>query len=82
MVVQKWSPYLFGRRFVVRTDQSSLKFILDQRLVIGEYQKWMTKLIGCDFEIVYKSGVENKVVDALPRLSNVVEFVAVNLIGG
>lgn len=29
--------YLLGKRFLVRTDQSSLKFILEQRLVAREY---------------------------------------------
>jgi hypothetical protein len=30
--VRHWRPYLWGHRFVVRTDHRSLRFILDQRL--------------------------------------------------
>jgi len=30
--VRHWRPYLWGRRFLVRTDHYSLKFLLDQRL--------------------------------------------------
>ena len=30
-------------------------------------QKWVTKLFGYDYEIIYKKGKENMVVDALSR---------------
>jgi hypothetical protein len=30
--VRHWRPYLWGRRFVIKTDHYSLKYLLDQRL--------------------------------------------------
>ena len=32
LAVRHWQPYLWGRRFVVKTDHYSLKYLLDQRL--------------------------------------------------
>lgn len=51
LAVQKWKYYLLGRHFVVRTDQQSLRFIMQQREVGGDYQKWVSKLMGYSFDV-------------------------------
>jgi len=65
--VQKWRPYLLGQTFVVKTDQQSLKFLLEQKVGTPFQQKWITKLLGYSFTVEYKKGSDNRVADALSR---------------
>jgi hypothetical protein len=71
--LKKWCPYLIGRHFKVKTDHDSLKYFLEQRLSSEEQQKWVTKILGYDFEIVYKKGKQNVVADALSQKDEDVE---------
>lgn len=68
MAVTKWSQYLTGRTFIVKTYQKALKFLLEQKLHTGTQLKWITRLMQYNFTIEYKKGKENKVADALSRL--------------
>jgi hypothetical protein len=65
--VELWRPYLLGQRFQIKTDHQSLKYFLEQRISSQEQQKWVTKLFGYDYEIIYKKGKDNVVADALSR---------------
>lgn len=75
--VKRWKHYLQGHHFVIKTDQQSLKYLLDQKITTALQHKWVAKLMGMDYEILYKKGVENKVVDALSRRSHDNEINAV-----
>jgi hypothetical protein len=76
--IQHWRPYLLGRKFVVSSDQKSLKQLLQQRIVTVEQQNWTAELLGYDFEIVYKQGKLNKGADALSRIHEVGEMAAMH----
>ncbi|KAF3658968.1 hypothetical protein FXO38_12900 [Capsicum annuum] len=67
--VDRWRHYLQGAHFIIRTDHHSLKFLLKQRVTTTLQQKGLTKLLGLDYEVQYKKGTENRVVDALSRRS-------------
>jgi hypothetical protein len=55
-VVDLWCPYLLGKCFQIKIDHQSLKYFLEQRPSSLEKQKWVTKLFGYDYEIIYKKG--------------------------
>eukprot|EP00253_Pinus_taeda_P033866 PITA_33866 len=71
--LKKWQPYIVGRHFKVKTDDGSLKYILEQILSIEEQQKCITKMLGYDFEIICKKGKQIVVADALSRKDEDVE---------
>ena len=62
-----------GKTLQGKTDHDSLKYFLEQRLFSEEKQKWVTKMLGYDFEIIYKKGKQNVVADALSRKDEDVE---------
>ena len=67
LAVQKWRPYLLGRKFVVRTYQRSLKHLWEQKITTTTQEKWLAKLMGYDFTIEYKKGKDNVIADKLSR---------------
>ena len=52
--VKKWQHYLMVLPFVIKTDQQSLKHLLDHKIVTPFHKKWMSKLAGMDYVIGYK----------------------------
>lgn len=46
----------------------SLSHLLKQWITIPDQQNWLTKLLEYDFEIIYKVGTLNGVVDVLSRI--------------
>jgi hypothetical protein len=65
--VDLWCPYLLGQRFQIKTNHQCLKYFMEQRISSPEQQKWVTKLFGYHYEIIYKKGKDNVVVDALSQ---------------
>ena len=58
--VDTWQPYLLERHFKIKTDHHSLKYFLEQH-------KWVTKMLGYDYEIIYKKGKDNVMANALSQ---------------
>ena len=63
--LNKWHPYLMGRHFKVKIIHDILKYFLEKRLSSKEQQKWVAKMLGYDFETIYKKGKQNVVANEL-----------------
>lgn len=74
LAVQKWRHYLLGNKFTVISYQKALKFLVEQHEVQSQFQRWLIKLFGYDFEILNQPGLQNKIVDALSKLTPAVEI--------
>ena len=65
--IRTWTPYLLGRKFIIRTYQCNLQYLLEQRIATPEQHEWKAKLMGFEYEIQYGPGKENMVANALSR---------------
>jgi hypothetical protein len=54
LAVEKWRPYLQRSPFVIKTDHKSLTFLGEQQLQSELQRKAMARLMGLQFQIVYK----------------------------
>lgn len=58
VAVTKWKHYLIGNHFIIKTDDQPLNYLLDQKLTSNLQYKWLSKLLGLDYEIQYKRGAD------------------------
>jgi hypothetical protein len=63
LAVDQWQPYLQHAEFIIYTDQRSLSHLTEQRLHTPWQQRVFTKLLGLQYKIGYKKGVENEAAD-------------------
>lgn len=66
--VKHFRPYLYGRKFLIRTDHKPLKWLKELKEPNAKLTRWRLALEEYDFDIEYLQGKENKVADALSRV--------------
>jgi hypothetical protein len=59
--------YLYGRRFTIRTDHISLKWLLSFRDLEGQLARWLERLQQYEFQMEYRKGQAHKNADGLSR---------------
>lgn len=68
--IKTYRPYLYGRRFVLRTDHSALKWMMSFKEPEGQLARWLDTLSEYDFEIRHRAGRIHGNADALSRIDH------------
>ncbi|GBM69539.1 Transposon Ty3-I Gag-Pol polyprotein [Araneus ventricosus] len=65
--IEQFHHYLYGRKFLLRTDHASLRWLLNFREPEGQIARWIQTLQEYDFEIQHRTGTSHGNADALSR---------------
>eukprot|EP00731_Ephydatia_muelleri_P024551 Em0016g822a len=66
--VRQFRAYLWGRRFVVRTDHSALRWLRSFKDPQGQVARWLEILAEFDFDVIHRPGLRHGNADALSRI--------------
>ena len=67
--IEKFKVYLFGREFVIQTDQQPLNYIQRMKNSNGRLMRWSLALQACSYSVEYIKGSDNVGADILSRRS-------------
>ena len=67
-VCKKFIDYFYGSKFIVRTDNNPLTYVLTTAKLDATGHRWLAALSSYNFSLVYRAGKINNDADALSRL--------------
>ena len=65
--IKHFHHYLWGRKFILRTDHASLKWLVNFREPEGMLARWLSVLSSYDFETQHRKGALHSNADGLSR---------------
>jgi hypothetical protein len=80
LVVDSWRHYLLQAEFYIHTDHQSLIHLNEQHLHTAWQQKVFARLMGLQYKILYKKGVDNGAADALSHRRHPDQLLAISSI--
>ena len=66
--VKHFRHYLYGRKFLIRTDHSSLRWLMQFKDPQNQIARWLEILSEFDFDVQHRPGRLHRNADALSRL--------------
>ncbi len=73
LACRQFYHYLWGTKFVIRTDHQPITTVFRQRTKSPRMNKWMLEMRHCRFRVEYKIGKNNVVADQLSRPVKVIQ---------
>jgi len=65
--IKSFHHYLYGRKFLIRTDHVSLRWLMSFKELEGQLARWLERLQQYEFEIVHRKGELHRNADGLSR---------------
>ena len=65
--VKHFRPYLYGRKFTIRTDHGSLVWLTNFKEPEGQLARWIEVLQQYDYRIIHRPGRNHRNADSLSR---------------
>ena len=67
---QHFRHYLYGRRFIVRTDHDVLRWLTNFKEPSGQVARWLEKLAEFEFKVQSRPGKRHGNADGLSRFGH------------
>lgn len=65
--IKHFRHYLLAKKFVVRTDHASLRWLMQFKTPEGQIARWIQQLQEYQFEVQYRPGPKHRNADAMSR---------------
>ena len=60
-------PYLYGRKFLLRTDHNSLRWLHNFKKPEGQVARWLETMAEFQYEVIHRPGKQHCNADSLSR---------------
>ena len=65
--IKHFRHYLYGRKLTIRTDHSSVRWLMNVKDPEGQMARWLEVIGRYEFEIIHRPGIKHGNADALSR---------------
>ena len=76
--LRMWRHYLMGKKFLLKIDHASLKYLWEQPNLNVRKARWLALISEYDFDLIHLKGRENKVADTLSRRDHLLHEISLS----